>query len=262
MPGPLAPHFLARNLDRLAGGGEREVLPGRGLDPALDLRRLRRRERQLHQRRERRRRGPRQLAQRLAPVGEHVLGLDQLRRRELVARAGVVDVGDGREPHLEACFGDLELARDRGPLRLGEREPVARREHLKVRLRGARDERLAGGGELGLGAAHLGPRPAQTGERRRVVHRLREAQRVAFAVKRGAPGRPRHDPGFGPHAVVVAHRLGGRADEGQQPGARLRQAFLRRAVGGRGRPEAGIVALGLAVDVEQIGAVRGEREEN
>src|SRR5690606_36865284 len=101
--------------------------------------------------------GPRHagdLGQGLVGGGQRVAHQDGVGAGAVVLGAGLVHVGDRRQPDLEPLAGEVGLLLQRGFLGLGGGQGLDRDQHVEVGLGGAGDQRVAGGfqGEVG-GAA-------------------------------------------------------------------------------------------------------------
>ncbi len=107
-------HVVPRDVGREAAGDERQVLLQRNLDPAALVGGL-----GASQRHVRARLGeavvllPGDLLELILGGGERALGGDHGRRGRVARRLGILHVGDGDEPDLEALVGLIELAGDR-----------------------------------------------------------------------------------------------------------------------------------------------------
>ena len=204
-------------------------------------------------------------------VAESALCGDDGRRRLIVRRFRLLDVGDGDQADLEALICLLQLIRDRLVSRLLRLQVVARRQNVEVALRDALDQVLLGGAVVRLRLRHRVIRAPQVlpvlpiedilaqGHIPLAGHRMNGAgdillhedesvrvQRVGEELRRGLIL-------VGP--VLLHRRCAG--DLRQQQGARLRPSFQRRQTRRGGLAHQRIALQSVVVDLQQI--LRGGR---
>ena len=199
-------------------------------------------------------RGAGDFHQRLVGVLHRVAGEDGVGAGGVVLGAGLVHVGDRRQAHFEALVGEIELAPERGLGGLGGGQGFGGDQHVEIRRRGARDQRIVVGIELEVGRCAQRALRTQRGDLTPVEQHLVGVHAIAACA--GASGHARH--------TAVGQRCTA-ADLRQQRAAGLHRAFAGRQALRFGDRQRGVVGAGQFVGLDEIGGQQragrqGQRE--
>jgi hypothetical protein len=179
----------------------------------------------------------------------------------VVARLGLVGVGDRGDADLEVATRLRELLRHRGLLRFGELDVHLGEQHVEIRDGDPDDQVLLRRRERVIGLLDEALRLRQRDDVLHAVQRLRGGDREVAACE----DVRRHEPGIAVErrTAFVGVDRSRCAHARQQSRARLRHAFLCRGPVRARRGERGVVALRLAIDLHEVFArcrAGGQRE--